>query len=54
MTAIIAACARGRRDDDLGRDQWSHGGHPDYPSGFNAEVIDSGLPGCPGYLREPL
>ena len=45
---------RGRQDDDLGRDQWSHGGHLDYPLGFDAEVIDSGLPGCPGCLREPL
>ena len=54
VTAVIAACARGRRDDDPGRDQWSHGGHPDYLLGFDAEVIDSGLPGCPGCLRELL
>ena len=54
VTAIITACAQDRRGDDPGHDQLSCGCHPDYPLGFNVKVIDSGLPGCPGCLREPL
>ena len=52
--AIISACAQDCRGNDPGRDQWSRGGHPDYPLGFGAEIIDSGLPVCPGCLRVPL